>query len=319
MEGSKQHDFGGRGSSRVVIVVILAIVVVAAVIFIFRSSAENDELTFAAIFPLTGNVSYHKALAEAMQLAVEEVNESGGIQGRRIRLVIADNASKPANAVKEFHRLLKEEHPDVMFCSLSSVSAVLAPLAEENRIPLIALVTSSPNSVKGRKWVYKFYNNPGSGIPILLDVLHEQGVHVLGIINQDDAFGVSYANSLVKIFEKDGGKTVRLQYPTGHIDALPDLSPLMDTDAICIAALPGRCRLCTRQSERQATKINCWRASPEPCPQPGATRMRRACLFLLLFITMSALLPGEALWKNFRTGTIRSLIITLQLLMISYI
>lgn len=237
--GSKKHNMFGGDAVRTVIIAVIAAAAAIVVFLFFRPPGESDALPFAAILPLSGAVGYQTCLADAMRLAVEEVNEHGGIQGKRIRLTIADSASDPKTAVKEFHRLLDTEQPVLFFSSLSSISAALAPLAEENEVPLLALVTTSPSPVKGRKWVYKFFNNPGSGIPILLDVLGEQKVKTLGILSQDDDFGVSYANSLTQAFEEMGGKIVRLQFPTGKTETLPDLTPLMDTEAVCVVAFSG--------------------------------------------------------------------------------
>ncbi|MFZ5642844.1 MAG: ABC transporter substrate-binding protein [Bacillota bacterium] len=77
---------------------------------VLTSCAKNndpggEDIVIASANPMTGNSSdYGDMKVKAIQLAFEEVNEAGGINGRKLRLVIGDDASTP----KEAHRLAEK-------------------------------------------------------------------------------------------------------------------------------------------------------------------------------------------------------------------
>ena len=60
---------------------------------------NGNEIKIGALFELTGNVAnYGKSTYKGVQLAVEQINAKGGINGKKIKLVEADNKSEPSES-----------------------------------------------------------------------------------------------------------------------------------------------------------------------------------------------------------------------------
>jgi ABC-type branched-subunit amino acid transport system substrate-binding protein len=76
----------------------------------------------------------------AARMAVKEINDAGGLLGRRLELVQADHAFDPARAVSEARRLTQLEKVDVVFGPEASALAVaVAPIFNEARTPYFSI------------------------------------------------------------------------------------------------------------------------------------------------------------------------------------
>jgi len=71
---------------------------------------NKDEIVIGTIQDLSGPVAaYGKAARNGLQLRVDEINEQGGIHGRKIRLIVEDNAYDPKRAVLAAQKLVNQD------------------------------------------------------------------------------------------------------------------------------------------------------------------------------------------------------------------
>jgi len=90
--------------------------------------------------PLTGLVAiYGLEITQAARIACDEINESGGVLGRPLELIVEDDGSLPDTAVPAAARLVEEHGCVALIGNLLSNSriAVAAQVAEPQRIPLL--------------------------------------------------------------------------------------------------------------------------------------------------------------------------------------
>ena len=85
--------------------------------------------------PLTGEVaSYGERVRNASRLAEDEINSSGGIRGRTLRLVFEDTRCDPATGVSAARKLYQVDKVSVILGgTCSSVTLAMAPVAEAAR------------------------------------------------------------------------------------------------------------------------------------------------------------------------------------------
>jgi branched-chain amino acid transport system substrate-binding protein len=121
------------------IVILLAVaiaVVVVVVLWIVNRGGDGTgsrgTIRIGAIDPLTGPMAaYGEPVRDGMILAVEEINAQGGINGRKIELLLEDDGGDPKNAVNAFTKLATVSKVPVIIGPLSSgCSMATAPLAE---------------------------------------------------------------------------------------------------------------------------------------------------------------------------------------------
>lgn len=99
--------------------------------------AADAELKVGVLFPLSGTIAViGKSLHNATMLAIDEINSSGGIAGRKIRAVVRDSQSTPAVYAEKIRELILAEHVLSTFGGYTSASrkAVLPAVERYNSL-----------------------------------------------------------------------------------------------------------------------------------------------------------------------------------------
>lgn len=99
---------------------------------------EQSNIKIGAVLPLTGTFSnYGQQALKGAQLAVDEINASGGVLGRQLELIIRDNQTNPAKSVKFSRELIQQYQAFSLFGPVSSASRyAMSEVAEAFQTPL---------------------------------------------------------------------------------------------------------------------------------------------------------------------------------------
>lgn len=120
-----------------VVLVVLAIGIVA---FLRGGGAgsENESLTVGVLLPLSGNLGYVGRMeADGMRLAIDDINQAGGVNGKTLELQFDDSEGKADVAVTAVEKMMTIDDIDVVIASLSSVVLGIKPVVERNNGVLI--------------------------------------------------------------------------------------------------------------------------------------------------------------------------------------
>ena len=122
-------------TTKIIIWVVVAVVVVAGIWYgVSRKPApvaEKEPVKIGVILPLTGEAAtYGISDREGMLLAIEKINAEGGINGRKVRLIVEDSEGDPKGGISAFRKLVEIEGVKVIMTELSSVSMAIAPLVK---------------------------------------------------------------------------------------------------------------------------------------------------------------------------------------------
>lgn len=96
-----------------------------------------DSIKVGVISPLTGAWTvYGKAHMAGFELAVEEINASGGVDGRPLEIVVGDSKTEPRIVVEQANRLLRQEQVDFLAGTFSSAerNAAGPVVAQANKL-----------------------------------------------------------------------------------------------------------------------------------------------------------------------------------------
>jgi len=140
-----------------------AIVAVLLIWFGYRGAGvrEGDGGTIAlgVIMPLTGDAaSYGESENRAIQIAVDEINAAGGIDGRRIKLVLEDGKCDPQAAGTAAQKLVNVDKVKIVIggaCSGETLAA--AEITEPAKVILISPSASSPKVTNAGDFVFRTY------------------------------------------------------------------------------------------------------------------------------------------------------------------
>jgi len=114
---------------------------VVAFIFVFLAfSAHGQDIPIGFFAPITGPAAADGASAKhAVELGLKEVNDAGGIKGKKVNLIIYDDRLNPQEAVAIANKLIeKDKVVGVASGSYSGPTRVAAPIFQKAGIPMVA-------------------------------------------------------------------------------------------------------------------------------------------------------------------------------------
>ncbi|UCF93448.1 MAG: ABC transporter substrate-binding protein [Desulfobacterales bacterium] len=172
--------------------------------------ALADSYKVGAVFSVTGRASFlgdpEKKTAE---LIADEINQKGGINGKKLELIIYDDegdATKTNLAVKKL--MTQDKVCVVIGPSLSGNSLAVVPLAEQYKIPLISCAASykivTDDAGKQRSWVFKVPQSDSMAVEAIFDHMKKKGIKKIAIISATDGFGKSGQSELVRLAPQYG-------------------------------------------------------------------------------------------------------------------
>jgi branched-chain amino acid transport system substrate-binding protein len=162
--------------------------------------------------------SYQK---EGYDVCIDELNAKGGLLGRKVELVIYDDQSQPATAVKLYEKLITEDKVDAVMGPYSSaVSEAVANVTEKYRKVMVApLAATTSIFKKGRKYIFMVITPAENYLDGLIDMAAKRGLKTVAIINEDTLFPKASAAGTAEAAKKRGMQVVLQEaYPKGNTD-----------------------------------------------------------------------------------------------------
>ncbi|MDT3426138.1 branched-chain amino acid transport system substrate-binding protein [Paenibacillus forsythiae] len=126
-------------------------------------SSTGDTIKIGADLELTGGqASFGDSALKGAQLAVKEINAAGGVLGKQLELIEADNASKSEEATQAAQKLITTDKVVTIIGSTTSTNTLgIVPVAQEKQIPLVSSSATNPKvtvderSGKVNEWVFR--------------------------------------------------------------------------------------------------------------------------------------------------------------------
>ena len=147
------------------------------------------------------------------QLALDRINQTGGVLGRPVEAFYADNACKPEVGVPETRRLIEQEHVPVVIGALCTpVTHAIMPVVEQAKVPLVIATSAGQDfvdasGVGGNDFAFKTIPSEVDITRGLARWLKSQGMKSIAIVADDAAFQHANAVAMAKA-ARDAGMSV---------------------------------------------------------------------------------------------------------------
>ena len=149
----------------------------------------KTEIKIGAIFPLTGPTARIGSINRVGALiASEMVNETGGINGTPLRVIIEDSRSEQMTGVAAYRKLTEADKVPVILATLTSVIMATRPLAERDQVLILAEATH-PFITTGYKYVLRNFFTGATANDGLLSLIKTHGFNRVGVLHTEDDFG----------------------------------------------------------------------------------------------------------------------------------
>ncbi|WP_434510724.1 ABC transporter substrate-binding protein [Desulfitobacterium sp. AusDCA] len=178
------------------------------------NSGDSGDIVVGMVNSETGDyASAGVYIKDGVKMAVDEWNEKGGINGKKIKLIIQDDQSTPAGAVNAFNKLTSENKLTGFVAPGYSVLAMaIMPNIDKIGIPTVTGSTNPKITTMGNKWMFRSRTNDEIMAKLAAQYAVEKVSDQVAIIHDNNEFGSGGADAVkaaleamkVKVLDNEG-------------------------------------------------------------------------------------------------------------------
>jgi branched-chain amino acid transport system substrate-binding protein len=217
------------------------VVVLVGMIFVAsgcqRGSGDANEIVIGHFGSMTGSeATFGQSTDNGIKLAVDEINEAGGIRGRKIRLITYDDKGDAREAGTAVTRLTtKDEVAAVLGEVASGLSLAGAPVCQEAGIPMISPSSTNPKVTKIGDMIFRVcFIDPFQGSVCAKFAREHEGLKASKaaiLTDQGSPYSVGLQEEFEKAFVALGGAVVSKQtYQGGDQDFSAQLTAIRSSE-----------------------------------------------------------------------------------------
>jgi branched-chain amino acid transport system substrate-binding protein len=225
------------------------------------TSIAQDTIKIGEFGSLTGdNASFGISQNNGVQLAVQEINDAGGVLGKKLAVTLEDNQTKQGETTTIVRKLISQDHVVALIGEVASSKTLeAAPIAQAAKIPLIATAATNPRVTQTGDYVFRVcFTDDFQAVVIarfVLEKLHKTKVAFMTDVKQDYSVGLT---QIAKAYlQKNNAQIVREQsYSSGDKDFRAQLTDLksVSPDVIIITGYYPEASLIAKQARQFGIK-----------------------------------------------------------------
>lgn len=246
---------------KIIAITLVAIMMFGGSLLTACTSSNSGDIVIGNIQDMSGATSvWGKAVTNGAELAVEKINKSGGINGRKLKLITYDTKSDVKEAINAYNRLAGQDKATVVVGPpVSNIGIALAPIANDKKVPIVGSFIDPRVTVKedGSPQPFMFLMQPTSVqyaeilASYTIEKLSAKKIAVL--YDQSNAFSVSLVKPFIAFAKKKGVEVVDEEiYMKGDKDFKTQLSKIKDkkADAIYFPNYVQDCVIVVKQAKQ---------------------------------------------------------------------
>lgn len=236
------------------------------------SAQAQETVKIGFITPLTGFAAADGfSSLESAKLAVDYVNEHGGIKGKKLELVSYDDACQPDQASALTKKLIENDKVVVMISgSYSSPSRAAAVICQQTKVPFTSTYAVHPSIVEAGEYCHRI----GMAAPIQgrtggYFAARELAAKRIALLIMNNDFGVSLAEAFKETAIKLGAQIVyEKKYPLGETEFRSYLNAIKAANPDLIYAPGYYNEAANIVSQAREIGLKCWLMGDEGYDSP---------------------------------------------------
>ena len=224
---------------------LLTVILTAGVVLAAWSCGGSDEAIgpyrIGVMESLTGpGESYGTVASQSKQMAADEINAAGGVNGRALELIVEDSQCSAKEAVAAYNKLTGVDGVKIILgTSCSGAMLGAAPLAEADGTILFSGLASNPDIAKAGDYIFRTQISDvevgiGTG-----NLMWDDGIRRLATITEATDYAEGVRATTVAQFNKRGGELAAEEsYASDITDFRSQLSKLFDADPDALHLAP---------------------------------------------------------------------------------
>ncbi|MDE4908299.1 ABC transporter substrate-binding protein [Methanogenium marinum] len=221
---------------------------------------DNETIKIGIMVPLTGGLAeYGMDVKIGVDMAVDEINEDGGIGGKEVEAVFKDTWGLPEHAAELMEECAEEGIPVVIGDITSAGTLACADVAEEKHIVLISQAATTPKLSEYGDYVFRTISSDtyqGRGMGRIFRIFHPD-VDNITVIYIDNAYGNGLAESF-SLAGEDGGYTVQqtISFEEGQVNFTREIASITpNTEGIALISHITEADYILKEAEAQGLDV----------------------------------------------------------------
>ena len=216
---------------------VCGVLAVLAAVPMATAFAADPPIKIGAVVSSTGPASFlGDPQQKTLEMDVQRINASGGVLGRKLELVLYDDASDANKANAFARRLVMQDEVDAIIGpSTTGSTMAMVPQIESAKLPMISLAAATVIVEPVKPWVFKMPHSDRMAAQKVLEDMKKRGFTQFALLSDTGGFGKSGRTETLKVAESLGLKVAEdQQYGEKDTDMTPQLTKIKSSPAQAI-------------------------------------------------------------------------------------
>ena len=221
--------------------VLLGLILTSILLLVACGDESEEPFRIGVMDSVTGpGETYGNVAVRSKQMAADEINAAGGINGRRLELVVEDSKCSAQDAITAYRKLTEVDDIKIILgTSCSGAMLGVAPHAEADGVILFSGLASNPDIAQAGDYIFRTQISDLEVGFNTGNVLWADGVRRLATITEETDYAEGVRRTSVARFEENGGEVVAAERFSSDItDFRTQLTKLMSANPDALHVSP---------------------------------------------------------------------------------
>ncbi|MDD2559003.1 MAG: ABC transporter substrate-binding protein [Desulfuromonas sp.] len=171
------------------------LILTAMLLGLVATASASDSIKIGAFFDLSGRAAFIGTPTRLVaEMAVDRINSAGGIDGRKLELIVGDTEADPAKAVNLAKKFIyKDKVVAIIGPTMTDTGMAVKMLANKGKTPIFMTVGGDPVIMGGKygsfEWVFKSPQRSSIAVKRLFQYLQQHQIRTIALLSAADGFG----------------------------------------------------------------------------------------------------------------------------------
>jgi len=220
-----------------------------------------QEIKIGVTQPLTGAFAASgNYVTQGAKIAEDQINQAGGVLGRKIQLVIEDNKSNPTEAVATAEKLIaRDKVPVLMGAWSSTLTLAVMPKLMEYGVPMLVETSSSGKvTTSGNPWIFRIAPTSAMEAKAFAPMVPKIGIKKADFLSTNNDFGLGAVKEFSEMLKAQGvqvGVMETMDPKATDFSAQLAKIKASGSDTLFVTTAVEQITLVLRQAQEQQLKV----------------------------------------------------------------